>query len=300
MMFRLAHISDVHLGPLPSVAPHLLLSKRVTGYVNWHRNRSRAMGAGVLDALIADLLAQGPDHVAVTGDLTNLALADEIGRAADWLRRLGPPERVSVVPGNHDAYVPGALAAATRAWAAHMTGERVGGAAYPYLRRAGEIALVGCSTAEATAPFMANGPFRRAQADRLGRLLERAGGEGRFRVVLIHHPPVRGAAGALSRMLGLGAFGACIADAGAELILHGHTHLPTLHELPTPRGPVPVLGVAAAGQAPGGHRPAARFNLLEIGRHGAGWRCERIERGIAPDGATMREIGRERLNPPAG
>ncbi|RVC83466.1 metallophosphoesterase, partial [Mesorhizobium sp. M4A.F.Ca.ET.022.05.2.1] len=42
-MFRLAHISDVHLGPLPGVTYRELASKRVVGYVNWQRNRRRHM-----------------------------------------------------------------------------------------------------------------------------------------------------------------------------------------------------------------------------------------------------------------
>ncbi|TIR95677.1 MAG: metallophosphoesterase, partial [Mesorhizobium sp.] len=33
-MLRLAHISDVHLGPLPDVTYRDLASKRVLGYVN--------------------------------------------------------------------------------------------------------------------------------------------------------------------------------------------------------------------------------------------------------------------------
>ena len=42
-MFRLAHLSDIHLGPLPEVSYRELASKRITGYINWQRNRKRAM-----------------------------------------------------------------------------------------------------------------------------------------------------------------------------------------------------------------------------------------------------------------
>ncbi len=68
-MFRLAHISDIHLSPLPRVRYRELASKRITGYINWLRNRKDAMGGTVLDALVADMLAHAPGHVAVTGDL---------------------------------------------------------------------------------------------------------------------------------------------------------------------------------------------------------------------------------------
>ena len=35
---------------------------------------------------------------------------EEIETARHWLERLGDPKHVTVIPGNHDAYVPGALA----------------------------------------------------------------------------------------------------------------------------------------------------------------------------------------------
>ncbi|MET0879712.1 MAG: metallophosphoesterase, partial [Tardiphaga sp.] len=38
-MFLLAHISDVHLAPLPSPALGDLMSKRGLGYLNWLRKR---------------------------------------------------------------------------------------------------------------------------------------------------------------------------------------------------------------------------------------------------------------------
>ena len=47
-MFRLAHLSDVHLGPLPDVSYRQLASKRITGYLTWHRNRARRISVGAL------------------------------------------------------------------------------------------------------------------------------------------------------------------------------------------------------------------------------------------------------------
>jgi hypothetical protein len=42
-MFTLAHISDIHLGPMPDLSILELMSKRITGYVNWHRNRRKQL-----------------------------------------------------------------------------------------------------------------------------------------------------------------------------------------------------------------------------------------------------------------
>src|SRR5690606_34575541 len=135
-----------------------------------------------------------PDHIAVTGDLVNLALDAELEMASLWLESLGPVERVSLVPGNHDAYVPGALDRASRSWARWMkpdhrprSNTRHG---FPYLHRRGPLGLIGTSSAQATAPFMASGKFSSVQAKGLTELLRAAAADGLFRVVLIHHPPV--------------------------------------------------------------------------------------------------------------
>ena len=104
-MFVLAHLSDPHLAPLPTPHPLELAGKRLSGFINWQYNRRHFHLVGVLDRIVADLKAQSPDHIAVTGDLINLSLAGEYAPARAWLERLGQPQQVTVVPGNHDTYV---------------------------------------------------------------------------------------------------------------------------------------------------------------------------------------------------
>lgn len=288
-MFRLAHLSDVHLGPLPDVSYRELASKRVTGYVNWQRNRRKLLHNGVTDALLAEIASGGIDHIAVTGDLMNLALDAEIELSVEWLKRLGAPHDVSVVPGNHDAYVPGALSKSCRAWKPWMTGDRTGVPVnehgFPYMRRRGKVALIGVSSARATAPFMATGHLSAKQARRFGKLLDMARADGLYRVIMIHHPPIRGAAPAHKRLFGIGLFQKTILEHGAELVLHGHTHLPTLYRIKGPDGPVPVVGVTAAGQGMGGDKPPAQYNMIEIDGDPGAWNARLVRRGI--NGASL-------------
>ena len=103
--FTLAHLSDPHLPPLPAARLGDLAGKRALGYLNWTRNRHKYHRRDVLDALVSDMQAQAPDHIAVTGDFVNLALDAEFEPARAWLESVGSPERVTIVPGNHDAYV---------------------------------------------------------------------------------------------------------------------------------------------------------------------------------------------------
>ncbi|WP_296744142.1 metallophosphoesterase [Mesorhizobium sp.] len=299
-MFRLAHISDAHLGPLPDVTYRDLASKRVLGYVNWQRNRRRHMHDTVIDTIVADIKANAPDHLAVTGDLVNLALDGEIEMARHWLETLGAPHDVSVVPGNHDAYVPGAFDKICRSWAPWMTGDGVNGPvdrnSFPYLRVRGNVALIGVTTARATAPFMANGFFMEGQAQRLGDVLDATAGQGLFRAIMIHHPPVRGAVSQHKRLFGISRFHKVIRRHGAELVLHGHSHLPSLFAIGPRNARVPVVGVAAAGQAPGGRHPAAQYNLFEIDGEKGNWRIRLTRRGLTgpalpPSDLQMTELG---------
>lgn len=301
-MFRLAHLSDVHLGPLPEVKYHQLASKRVLGYINWHRNRRRFLHGNMIDAIVADIKAEKPDHIAITGDLVNLALDTEIEMAKQWLGLLGDPHDISVVPGNHDAYVPGAFDKVCRAWTPWMSSDDcaspVNRRSFPYMRIRGNVALVGVSSARATAPFMATGFFREHQAQRLATLLDKAGESGLFRVVMIHHPPLRGAVSSQKRLFGIQRFQNVVRQHGAELILHGHSHLPTAGSVEGPNGrAVPVIGVAAASQSPGGHTPAAQFNLLEISGTPANWSVRLTRRGMTGMGLHPGEISSLDLYP---
>lgn len=283
-MFRLAHISDVHLGPLPEVSYRELASKRVVGYVNWQRNRRKTMHDGIAGMIVADIKSHHVDHMAVTGDLVNLALDGEIEIARLWLEALGSGHDVSVVPGNHDAYVPGAFDKTCRAWRAYMSSDghegHVSRETFPYLRVRGNVALIGVTSARATAPFMATGFFRPGQAQRLRIVLDEAKRRGLFRIVMIHHPPVRDAVPQHKRLFGIGRFQRVIRQHGAELVLHGHSHLPSLFHIDGPKDQVPVVGVAAAGQAPGGHSPAAQWNMVEVAGEAGKWAARLTRRGL--------------------
>jgi 3',5'-cyclic AMP phosphodiesterase CpdA len=273
-MFRLAHVSDLHLGPLPAIRPRELVSKRFTGWVNWRANRGRRQSQTILAGLIADLKARGPDFTAITGDLVNLGLPAEFAGARRWLDRFADPARAMAVCGNHDAYVPGALAAALAAWQPYVAGDdgaplRDSGD-YPAVRRRDGVSIVACNSARASLPFLATGYFRAGQAARLAAILDEERRENRIRVVLIHHPPAGPTHGLHKRLSGAVLFRRALAQCGAELVLHGHTHVASLTHLPGPNRPVPVVGVPAAGETGTGKRPAGRYNWFEIdgdGRH---------------------------------
>jgi len=284
-MFTLAHLSDLHLSPLPTPRVSELLSKRITGYINWRRKRHRVHDRAVLERLVDDLKDQAPDHIAITGDIVNIALEEEFARGRKWLQQLDSFKTVSFVPGNHDAYVRQAFRYAPQ-WAPWMTGDD-GVVGFPYVRRRGPLALVGLSTAIATAPFMATGRLGKAQINALGPLLDTLKTEGLFRVILIHHPPVT-KADSHKRLLDAWALLETIAAHGAELLLHGHDHLHMLNWLAGPSGTrVPAVGVPSASAAPGLSHDAAAYNLYAIDGGPGAWTCAMVSRGLGEGGRIV-------------
>ena len=294
MSTLLAHLSDAHIGPLPRPRARDLLGKRLTGFVNWRR-RGKLHDMAVLADIVADLKAQAPDHVAMTGDILNLGLPEEFPFARAWLRTLGTTDQVSFVPGNHDAYVRSSLPHLASTFAPWVS--EVGTAdgmpfAFPYLRRRGPLALIGLSSAIPTAPLLASGALGSAQREGLARLLDEAGAEGSARVVMIHHPPhVTGA----KRGRGLrdaAAFEAVIARHGAELVIHGHNHRTSVSHLPGPRGPVPVVGVPSCSAVPGTHGHLAAYHLYRFeARAGGRFTITAARRGLAPGRDGVGELG---------
>jgi 3',5'-cyclic AMP phosphodiesterase CpdA len=290
-MFLLAHLSDPHLAPLPRPRVLELVGKRATGYVNWRRKRQLVHRSDVLGRIVADLKQQAPDHIAVTGDLVNIAIAAEFKPARGFLESLGSAREVTLVPGNHDAYVRSGIGYSQLHWDAYMRGDD--GGSFPFLRRRGPLALIGLSSAVPTAPFMATGRLGAEQITRLGELLERCAGS--FRVVMIHHPPASKPSRRFKRLLDGAAFRAALARHGAELVIHGHDHERALIHLDGPQRPIPVVGVPSASEAsPGEHDPAG-YNLYRIEGDNGAWRCEVVSRGLTPDGKQVVEIERMML-----
>lgn len=293
MPFVLAHVSDPHIPPLPPVKPLELANKRITGFLNWKLRRGVWHRRDVLDALVRDLRAQNPDHVALTGDLANLALDAEFDAGRDLLGHLGTPENVTVIPGNHDNYVRGAEAKYLTAWSRYLAGDAHGEYVFPIVRIRGPIALIGLTTAVPTLPFFATGSLGRAQIKKLESILEELEEKKLFRVVLIHHPPA-GKRSWLRRLTDTRHFRRAIRDYGAELILSGHDHRAAVNTIKGPDKPVPVVQVTSASAPHDDKHGGAAFNLYEIGGAPGAWTIGMITREVQADG-SFRETERKQL-----
>ena len=305
-VFTLAHLSDIHLGPLPRLGLRHCNAKRVLGYINWHKNRRVAHRPETLKLITADLAAQKPDHIAVTGDVANIGLPEEYMRGLRWLEQLGSPERVSLVPGNHDIYTtlrrdPGHLR-----WRAYMAdhGEPAlplptAPLTFPFVRRFGHIALIGVNSAIPTRPFYAGGRIGPEQLERSAASSMHSVARGLVRVVLIHHPPLPGQAPPNKALADADPLERILLQRGAELVLHGHNHISMTADQMSSTGPMTVVGVPSAslGRL---HKsePLARYHLFHFNSERMASSepvIEMVARGLAEPGGRIVEIERRRI-----
>lgn len=291
-MLILAHLSDVHLPPLPSINPLELISKRGLGFLNWLRKRHRIHRREVLDALVADLKAQRYDHIAFTGDLVNLSLSSEFPRSRQWLETLGTPDNVSFVPGNHDTYVRVVLGKPEQYWGDYMRGDA--GESFPFVRKRGHVAIIGLSTSLPTLPLAATGRLHSGQLEKLGPILDALGKEGLFRVIMIHHPPVQDAHH-FRRLVDAAELRDVLRKHGAELVLHGHHHEQSLVWLTGPRFSIPCVGVPSASNTPDHGDHPAGYNLYEIDGEPGEWHCTLVARSMSAGSMTITETMRQEL-----
>jgi 3',5'-cyclic AMP phosphodiesterase CpdA len=310
---RLAHCSDLHLLSLEGARILDFANKRWIGGLNLLTSRSRHHHTAAFEDMVADFPGAGVDHVACTGDITNLALAQEFhyARARFDQIALGPGE-VTVIPGNHDCYVAhGARHFAEifpdyfrcdPEWTWPDDPADPLGTPWPVVRVRGAVAIIGLSTSLQTPWFTAWGRVGLPQLARLEAVLADPRLADAIRVVLIHHPPAgRRAASRIRGLRDRAGFAEVLARVGCEVVLHGHEHENLLEHLPGPAGPIPVLGIVSGTYEAGRPERTAGYRVLDLepgpggGRAGARivhhvrrWHRER--KGFVPDADPVETV----------
>lgn len=274
--FRFAHLSDLHLSDLAAIPWHRLLSKRAQGYLSWRHRRRHEHRPEVLAALRADLLAQAPDHIVITGDLTNIALPEEFLSARRWLQSIGTGDRVTVIPGNHDRYVRTAWEESCGQWSEFMRSDapapaRAADDVFPLLRVRGGVAFIGLDSAIPAPPFMAIGRLGATQLARLETMLHELRGSGLLRVLLLHHPPVPGEEKWRKRLVDAPELCALLQRTPVDLVLHGHRHRALQSAIRVPGSDIPVFGIASASAAGVLSRHPAEYNVCSVKPVAGGW-----------------------------
>ena len=286
--FRLAHLSDPHLPPPSRLSLRDLASKRLLSQIAWWRKGPRH-SPDILAAIVADVQAQAPDHIVVTGDLTNFSTPAEFAAAQAWLQDLAPADALTVSPGNHDALAGRGGPERFALWRPWLGDEDPN--LFPNVRVRGPVAVINLCSAIPTALHLAQGELGDAQLQRLEHLLEQFRRQGLYRVVLLHHPPGAAVVASRKSLRDRSRLAQVLARQGAELVLHGHAHRALVGSLPGPAAAITVLGAPSASATGLTHGAPGRWHVVEIEPVAGGWTTRVIARGLTPAG-DIQELGR--------
>jgi 3',5'-cyclic AMP phosphodiesterase CpdA len=278
-VLRIAHVSDLHvLSPAGVDFRRVLFNKRMTGYANLLLHRGRVYRREYLVAVLA-AAAAAADHVVVTGDITNLSLEGEYEEARRLLDEVARSVEVTVVPGNHDIYLPQVhhegrfprhfdpfFASDLPELAVHVPAGR-----FPCVKLRGPAAIIGLSSAIPRPPFVSAGLIGKHQLEALARVLAHPEVARRTPVVLVHHDP-------MDSRFRLEHFRSGLVDARAlrrtlqplarGLVLFGHLHVRRRTVFPTARGELEAICASGAALEHPDARVRAGFNLYEIDDEG--------------------------------
>jgi 3',5'-cyclic AMP phosphodiesterase CpdA len=181
---RIAHLSDIHFWQYV-FNPLRLMSKRLVGMVSLALGRAHRFRLERVPELVEQVCRLDPDHILITGDLTTTALPAEFRSAraalAAWFK---DPNRVTIIPGNHDRYT---VRAHRSQRFEHYFEAFAPRRSYPWLRRidAG-TAILGLDPTQAG--VSARGELPRAQLEEAQALLASSAAQVRRLVIACHYP----------------------------------------------------------------------------------------------------------------
>jgi 3',5'-cyclic AMP phosphodiesterase CpdA len=247
--------------------------KRIIGAFSWYLRRRKRHLAEIANAARASILAANPSHIALTGDLVNIAAWNEFPAGAEWLRNFAAPEKLTFIPGNHDAYVHVPWEKGLAHLTPWMASDKQDASAerFPLLRLRRNVALIGLNSGKPQYLHLAAGSLGEQQLRDTAHMLQTLGQQGFYRVLMIHHPPLPGLAIKRKALTDAEALKQVLIAEGCELVLHGHNHTATTTWLETKSGNTPVIGVPSASMRGDASHPAAAWNLYHINRVKGRW-----------------------------
>ncbi len=245
-MMKIGHISDLHILDVHDVRPWDFFNKRLVGGANLLLNRSDEHSVGVVREALDHLDRRDVDHIAITGDVSNLALDSEFRAVADILRSIDDHEaRVSVIPGNHDYYTK--EAAGTRRFERHFAPYLTSDlpayqleSGYPFCKLMGDVALIGLNSGIPTPWFFATGRVRDDELQSADALLDDPAVRNRFTMVMIHHhliPFEHSRVEYTRRLVNAETVLETMREKCVDLVIHGHNHHFATIEVPHLGGP---------------------------------------------------------------
>jgi len=218
-MTTIAHLTDFHLLEADHDRRRGAERWRLR-YLSFGRPIDAAQRRRRTLAALVEAWRTGADHLVLTGDLTEDGTPAQFEVLAAVLAESGwDPARVTLVPGNHDAYTEGAWERALEGCLRPFAGTSRQGTA---------VALPGAVVAAVSTAMMqpvtrSAGAIAARELSWIASLAAEARRSGDALVLAQHHPPLRHPIGAMQWLDGL------INSAELMALLHEHDHLHVIH-----------------------------------------------------------------------
>lgn len=176
------------------------------------------------EAALAHAHATAPDLTLITGDITQKGYPDEFQAAGDWIRAM--PQPVFVTVGNHD--VPYWDVAARLFWPWRAFEAATGHPAHDHEFKSDALMVRGVTTARGWQARLnwSKGVIDLDQTRRAAGALRNAP-VGAVRILACHHPLIEMIGAPMTGEVKRGGAAARIfAEAGVDLVMTGHVHVP--------------------------------------------------------------------------
>lgn len=196
----------------------------------------------VVEAVVALVRRERPELVVLSGDITQRARAAQFALARAFTDRLGAP--VLAIPGNHDIPLFDLSARLFRPYARYQAAF---GPDLEPLHESPALLVVGVNTTRRWRHR--HGAVSLAQVDRVATRMALASAP-QLRIVVVHQPlAVSSAREELHRLRGHARAAQRWAEAGADIVLGGHIHLPFTVLLEQAARPLRVVHAGTAVSA---------------------------------------------------
>lgn len=259
---RIAHLTDIHVAD----------EKDYEGQEGWPA-RVRKHSRELLELLLGDMNAHAPDHVVLTGDLTQTALRGEFERARKLLDRHLPGIGVSVLPGNHDRWNPESVAHFEE-WFGDLSRCELGGSGFPFCHLKDNVALVGLDSSPWVPdqdPADVKGYVDPIQLERLKEIVNDPRLAGKYLVALLHHHLRLSHEDSQAEdpkdptpLVNADVVEKALLEAGVHLVLHGHRHKQMRVDLSWQGRTIPVLCPGSATRVDERPDRTARYGIYSI------------------------------------
>ena len=264
MNATIIHISDLHFHTYPHNFREWK-SKRVLGAANLLLRRAGQFPLQRAKRLVEQIQKMKWDHLVISGDLTQLSLEREFALTRETLEPLlKDPERVTIIPGNHDRYIqqdekPDLYK--------KYFGEFFGGKEIRVRKLNPDWVIVGWDSAHPNDWLSAAGTVRRSTIQATENLLRSFPEKTRF--VIVNHYPLTFPEGwkldqfhELYNLVPVRNW--ILRHPNIRLYLHGHIHLNWLHRLQRDSAPELLLVNSASSTSTLSSGQESSFHQIDL------------------------------------